>query len=326
MKIWLAHHGYKVDIVPIHGVQTRDEKFYNMRLFTDKDIIPVNVNDSDPFQPHIGFFTESAAVGVDHPNIVLVFRKGLPESTLNVLQELGRAGRSPGAHSDHHKYMACFNLIDYCKMVTRSFRSHTGLDVPVAPHLLKTSEKKKMALMDLNEVTRELTLPICCFHVRFEYLMSRLHDANSSSGDFVWTSYVSRARPCFTKCSYCNKDKAIVSKKIAITSLKTLLTDIYLLKNGGTYTIPDGFPKLLAKMPNSLHLVHGGKKDSYITISESKILVLRLLAAGIIEPIVSIQSGGEIKMTTLLCKDSNNVLMMNKQSSWSRFPQTNVSE
>jgi superfamily II DNA helicase RecQ len=320
IKEWLAEENILVDVIPVHGRLSRDEKFYNIRVFTGKDTIEPPPVGQRGFYPRLLMATESANAGIDCSLVYFVFRMGIPESLFTFLQELGRAGRRPSASSLSDRYTASFQLSDYVQMIHRihSGNNKTSADDSLNHGLLNNKRKCELAISDLNSVAMELTLPLCCFHKRFEWLSSNCCKPSNTNHESEWDIYNATAPPCNTHCSYCTGDSK--PRQVNSSSLASLLFEIFLSKDGASLSLADEFPKTLSEMPNSSKRCYmTGREGSQLQISQVKILVLRLLSVGILEPVVKTKDGNIMVTTRLARNRGREGYYINNQDSWKRF-------
>ncbi len=281
-----------VDLVPVNGALSADEKFQRILIFTGKET-------TDSLNPRLGCFTDAANAGIDCDLVYFVFRCGFCDNLFKLLQEWGRAARKERIGSDPRKkdtYFVCCQLPDYVSLMSRVFQVENG---PANNGMLPATRRKNLALQNLNEVVRELTLPVCCYHLRFEWLFSNEGRERSTTSE-KWNQFLQQNQPCGTNCSYCTNQLNI--RKINIPEARKLITDAFVSHAAITKSLPDEFCKTLVRMPNaSKRIFQHVRSSNEPKLSDVKFFVLQLLGAGILDPHYDTNTGS---VTVTLAKNS----------------------
>jgi hypothetical protein len=257
------------DVILVNGGLEASEKFFAIKLFLG------NVS-SNTIVPRVGVFTAGAAnCGIDDPLIYSVHRLGFPCSLLDLIQELGRAARRPGASILTDSFRLYVNIHDFAYVLIRAFRNCRDLVkdankingmvasiVSKRVNLIQRAERNKVRdREDIFEVLQFLCLDLGCFHARIEY----------SQCDPKLRNTFPFPPACGDACYFCNKQhklffrsvsfagmrkffmallplgKVLLSKSIDLLWMnKTLLHEVFMIKSVNKYNVEGLFLQLLA--------------------------------------------------------------------------------
>jgi hypothetical protein len=293
------------DLLLVHGVLFREQKFHHIRTFCGPDLIEENPKGGGKlyFRPRVLIATAGAAgAGVDPDCVHFCARDGFPPSISDQAQEMGRVGRDGHASPDRDvfrmivswkSFSALLFRIYIINRIEREARAAEATEENSDPLRRSTSnlEPNALSLEALQERQYENLLKVIevlfcypgCIHMKLERAFVNPFQERPEAPP----------SPCLNACFYCCKSPVFVElyQPVSRSGLTFVLVDIFIHTEVPPQGrgLHDGLVSLLASYKSN----DSGKSFSSLVFhkdrkkqppKEVKILLLRLFAAKILIP------------------------------------------
>merc|ERR1712151_1092565 len=207
---------YGGDSVLVVGSQDAELKFAFTTKFTNTKYVGDNSSQqSNSLQPRFLIGTSGCiGAGLDCPDVHLIVRLGLPTSIINLIQEMGRCGRSnivSNCNESIDDYHIIFTIHDYVYLYERLFittenqNESDNLSDNASTYLISKEQFRQFEIQNLNLVCAMLFLNYGCWHNYIEI------SSGNPSRDQRNHSY----SPCGTMCPYCTNEITNISKPVS---------------------------------------------------------------------------------------------------------------
>jgi superfamily II DNA helicase RecQ len=249
-----------IDIICLIGTLTKDEKAKFIRLF-------IHGSDKHP-EIKLRLLCATSGVGnagIDCPDVRAVYRIDFPPSILDLAQEKGRAGRTPGASPDDFHYIICYSLETYLYLFKRILN-------PAEEYI--NPSYRQTQIHDVLEVAKVLISPYHCISLSLEYLMGspETHPDDHTSP------------PCGV-CTNCTQKKSQF-EPISRQGVTKVLLDLFISSSEEMIFTLDNTVKYIKEYRNSQKLIFGTKRRKYEPLRIKKML-FQLLTYEIITVVFS---------------------------------------
>ena len=306
---WLDREDLAGDTVEIDGELFPEQKFFYTRLFTDVQA----GTGGDPYRPRLLIATAgSAGAGLDCPEVHLVVRDGLPVSVLDLLQELGIAGRRDGASPDTDKFVIMVSLNDYLYLLRRIYdekEEDTGtIGKKENKKLLPDREVRQLQVNRLNKLVSILCLKRECLHLELERLNSNplLQEFDNDT-------------PCENACPQCTGDFNRIFPQVRKAGVIKFLVDKVVRNSQGDRTAME-LVDLLINYKDVGQMVYTRprsiKSHDSTTVG---LTVLQWIAAGIIDAYVKKNAEGKNEVYVRAGCNDDATFHFNDDSHWERI-------
>ena len=273
-----------------------------------------DINDTSKFTPRVLLGTAGCiGAGLDSNDVHLVQRVGMPTSRLNLIQEMGRCGRSiTGEYKDiTNCYHVIYNLKDFVYLNERLYLSNEEDIVENAlssdsatdngEEILSKEEERDIQQANILTTAQLFCLNIGCWHQLLEnecgnpssLHSSNLSNDNNSSSLIPNTSDVDNVMnttSCGGYCPRCDGTMTSYIKPINRIGIKLFLVDSFGDNYNGLVS-PMALSKQLYEFENVGELVYKRKKSKKAeSLQIAQNTILQLLATNIIRIEIDVSS------------------------------------
>ena len=257
----------KFDVLSIHGQLTKEQKASYIQTFLDPE------HDDDKNIRVLCATSGVGNVGIDSKYIRSVFRLEIPPSVLDMVQEMGRAGRVTEPDPLNYSYTVLFSLDSFLYLFERALDE----DNDVIDESYRHEE-----VQNLFQIGRMLVFQEECFYVSIEKHLGNPHVIIPNE----------QFTPCGNFCPVCReelKDRRVVPM-VDRNGLSTVLfhlfnpppNNIVINKARDAWTI-NVIVREIRGYPNSTHLILKSKVKGGISPDNIKRVVFSLTLCGILQ-------------------------------------------
>lgn len=317
MNDFLDHNNIPGDTVEINGELFPEQKFFYTRLFTETKT-RTDDEENDPYNPRILIATAGAAgAGLDCSDVRMVLRDGMPQSILDFIQELGRAGRGDDASPVTDKFMLMLSLHDYLYLLVRIHENNDNASSKdVDKDVIPRSEVVQMEVNRLNKLASVLCLKHECLNVELERLGSSPSDEEKND----------RITPCGNACPHCTGEFHRMFPPVRREGVVKFLVDSVVRSSHGDR----GATELVSLLMNHKDVgqtVYARQRSTKSPDSTTVgLTVLQWIAAGIIDAYVKKNAEGKNEVYLRAGCNDNALFHFNDDSRWERINTVTPSE
>ena len=270
------------DTIVINGELTSEWKLISSELFTKECSNLQDQIKKNEFVPRILLATSGCiGAGLDCPDVVVVIRDGFPTSMVDLIQEMGRCGRSQTESRENSTNMSdCFHLIlsmnSLTYLIERIFIDTTLSpdDISLRESVISTNDCNELQIQHILDVVSFVFNSVQCWHVSLEQLCANKELSSQNVSTII--------SPCGNSCPWCNKSLSSFIKPIHKRGLIQFLVHIFIEKNFNDMT-----PSMLCDQLNSYKTVgtsiYGRRVNTAPPVTFLNSTILQLIGSKILK-------------------------------------------
>ena len=321
----------KGDTLLIIGDLEPEWKFVSSTSFTSKRNIDECI-EKNLFYPRILCATSGCiGAGLDSDDVHLVLRDGIPPSTLDLIQEMGRCGRGRGGNDDTGNsdlvgnvdmYHIVFSLKSYLYLIRRIHQDDEMAENErkEVDKVMKREEIIEWQVDDLNEVLFMLVCKHKCWHT---YLQN-----SSSLEHFKDIRIESSDHHCNEACGSCRSKAGGTCMPVKKDGICEFLIQTFITNRSSGDISPFQLPYLLKNFYNVGVDVYGRRTHKAPMGKYVQLTILQLIATRMIVIDVNKNEKGNLVMSCRLGvtkKDSNrSILNYTIEEKWENIETINT--
>ena len=273
---------FEGDTIMINGDMESEVKLVSSTTFTSVIENPREKIDKNEFYPRVLIATSSCiGAGLDSSFVYSVVRIGFPTSILDLIQEMGRCGRSrlnDGANPSDDFYLF-LSLTDFIYLNERLYQDADDDTRNKSTRIMDYDTQLQLQRNKLLEVLRLIYLSNTCWHISLEKQSGSPLEPPSS-----------QVISCKGACPNCLKMTKEYIMPVNRLGLSKFLAHTFINTSGSDLSASN-LVKLLQDFPGVGQIVY--RRPRSITAPDSKYLqstILQLIASGMVELKLSIES------------------------------------
>ena len=262
----------KGDVLVIQGDLQPEVKFVSAELFTRHVDDPQLLLDSNIYYPRILLATAGCiGAGLDSSDVYSVCRVGMPSGIIDMVQEMGRCGRSRTSEIIEDNFNMLLSLEDYVYLHQRLYLPQPKLPKNVIRILAQTDEIK-MQRSNLFELMKMIVLKGVCWHARIEDFLGNPLEPPSS--DLI---------VCGNACPVCCGTISEYVMPVNRNGLSQFLADIFINKPCGELSPILMLKKLLEYTDVGTIVYCRPRSNKPPAVKFVSVTVLQLLVSGLVQ-------------------------------------------
>ena len=239
------------DTIIINGDLESEWKFFSAQKFTELTENPKEYVLKNVYYPRILVATSGCiGAGLDSSAVYCVIRDGFPSSILDLIQEMGRCGRSQRSTNTNNINIDSFDinvqLSSFVYMIERIFNSKPTLDNDTIMRLeqvILVEDLVKFQIDNILQVAQLIYLNSkTCWHKTLEQKSVIAFDDIPLVMDMNMTIGTHYSDNCLTACPACTQSYTTYIKAVSRIGLTRFIVNTFILTQSGIVT-----PSILIK-------------------------------------------------------------------------------
>jgi hypothetical protein len=286
------------DTLIINGELPSEWKLISSQLFTNEVTNTSEKMLNNEYVPRILLATSGCiGAGLDSKYVVLVLRDGFPTSMVDLIQEMGRCGRSRNESTANNiSIMDSFHLIvslpSFTYLIERIFEDCKlpTDDIETRNTVISVDNCNKFQLDNIVEVVSFVFNSTRCWHITIEQKCENRNMANSEERMIH--------QPCGNRCPWCCNKIELYIKPIKKRGIIEFLVHVFIEKNLHNVT-PKMLCNQLKSYPNVGSAIYGRRVTTPPVIVFLNSTILQLIGSKILKVEVNRHEESNKVITTL---------------------------